>query len=247
MRNLGRKNDEMRNIKITTDYIKYPEGSVLIEFGETKVICNVTLEEGVPRFLKDQGTGWITAEYSMLPRATHTRNQREAVKGKVKGRTQEISRLIGRSLRSAVDMNLMGERTMMIDCDVIQADGGTRTASISGAFVAIYIAFDKLVKAGEIEKNPVKEFVSAVSLGIVNDELLLDLDYSEDSNADVDLNIVATNTGKIIEIQGTAEKEPFDKQDLIKMLDLGLKGINTIYEAQKKALGLSNEQTLSGY
>jgi ribonuclease PH len=238
MRNLGRKNDEMRNIKITTDYIKYPEGSVLIEFGETKVICNVTLEEGVPRFLKDQGTGWITAEYSMLPRATHTRNQREAVKGKVKGRTQEISRLIGRSLRSAVDMNLMGERTMMIDCDVIQADGGTRTASISGAFVAIYIAFDKLVKAGEIEKNPVKEFVSAVSLGIVNDELLLDLDYSEDSNADVDLNIVATNTGKIIEIQGTAEKEPFDKQDLIKMLDLGLKGINTIYEAQKKALGL---------
>jgi ribonuclease PH len=238
MRNLGRKNDEMRNIKITTNYIKYPEGSVLIEFGETKVICNVTLEEGVPRFLKDQGTGWITAEYSMLPRATHTRNQREAVKGKVKGRTQEISRLIGRSLRSAVDMNLMGERTMMIDCDVIQADGGTRTASISGAFVAIYIAFDKLVKAGEIEKNPVKEFVSAVSLGIVNDELLLDLDYSEDSNADVDLNIVATNTGKIIEIQGTAEKEPFDKQDLIKMLDLGLKGINTIYEAQKKALGL---------
>ena len=238
MRSYNRNTDELRPIKITTDYIKYPEGSVLIEFGDTKVICNATLENGVPRFLKDSGQGWITAEYSMLPRATHSRNQREAVKGKIKGRTQEISRLIGRSLRSVVDMNTMGERTLMIDCDVIQADGGTRTASITGAFVAMHIAFDKLVQSGEMEKNPIKDFVSAVSLGFVEGELMLDLDYSEDSNADVDLNLVATNTGKIIEIQGTAEKEPFSRNDLTNMIELGLKGIEKIYSEQKRALGL---------
>lgn len=236
MRSEERTYDEMRQIKITTDYIKYPEGSVLIEFGETKVICNATLDDGVPRFLKGQGTGWITAEYAMLPRSTHTRNQREATKGKVKGRTQEISRLIGRSLRAVVDMKMMGERTLLIDCDVIQADGGTRTASISGAFVAMSIAFNNLVKAGKMEKNPIKSFVSAVSLGFVEGELKLDLDYVEDSNADVDLNLVATPDGKIIEIQGTAEKEPFDRKELNEMLDVGFKGIMDIYKIQQQAL-----------
>lgn len=238
MRSNNRTTEQMRNIVITTDYIKYPEGSVLIEFGETKVICNATLEEGVPRFLKGKNEGWITAEYAMLPRSTHTRNQREATKGKVKGRTQEISRLIGRSLRAIVDMSVMGEHTLHIDCDVIQADGGTRTASISGAFVAMYIAFEKLVETGSMKNNPIKGFVSAVSLGLVEGELMLDLDYNEDSNADVDLNLVGTPEGLVIEVQGTAEKVPFDRTALNNMVDLGFKGIEQIYEAQKKALGL---------
>lgn len=238
MRSDGRKNDEMRLIKITTDYIKYPEGSVLIEFGETKVICNASITDGVPPFLKGTGTGWITAEYSMLPRATHTRNVRESVKGKLSGRTQEISRLIGRALRSVVDMSVLGERTVVIDCDVIQADGGTRTASISGGFVALYSAFEKLVKSGELDKNPIKNFVAAVSVGVLNDEVILDLNYEEDSTARVDMNVVATDSGEIIEIQGTGEESPFSRDVLNKMIDYAFIGINNIIEAQKKALGL---------
>jgi len=238
MRSDGRRNDEMRLIKITTDYIKYPEGSVLIEFGETKVICNVSITEGVPPFLKGSGTGWITAEYSMLPRATHTRNVRESVKGKLSGRTQEISRLIGRAMRSVVDLTLLGERTIVIDCDVIQADGGTRTASISGGFVALYLALDKLVKAGELEENPIKNFVAAVSVGVLNDEVILDLNYEEDSTAKVDMNVVATESGEIIEIQGTGEESPFSREVLNKMIDFAFIGIKNIVEAQKRALGL---------
>ncbi|MGA1861335.1 ribonuclease PH [Deferribacter thermophilus] len=238
MRSDGRRNDEMRLIKITTDYIKYPEGSVLIEFGETKVICNVSITEGVPPFLKGSGTGWITAEYSMLPRATHTRNVRESVKGKLSGRTQEISRLIGRAMRSVVDLTLLGERTIVIDCDVIQADGGTRTASISGGFVALYLALDKLVKACELEENPIKNFVAAVSVGVLNDEVILDLNYEEDSTAKVDMNVVATESGEIIEIQGTGEESPFSREVLNKMIDFAFIGIKNIVEAQKRALGL---------
>jgi ribonuclease PH len=234
--------NQMRTIKIITDYIKHPAGSVLIEFGDTKVICNASIEDSVPRFLKGQGTGWLTAEYSMLPQSTHSRNQRESQKGKLSGRTQEISRLIGRSLRAVVDMELMGERTLIVDCDVIQADGGTRTASISGAFVAVYIAFEKYLDAKILEQNPVKNFVSAVSLGYVENELLLDLDYEEDSNADVDMNLVATPDEKIIEIQGTAEKEPFDSEQLNLMIQLGLRGIKNIYEAQKTAIDLWKEK-----
>ncbi|KAA0258398.1 ribonuclease PH [Deferribacter autotrophicus] len=236
MRSDGRRNDEMRLIKITTDYIRYPEGSVLIEFGETKVICNASVTDGVPPFLKGSGTGWVTAEYSMLPRATHTRNVREAQKGKLSGRTQEISRLIGRSLRSVVDMTKLGERTVVIDCDVIQADGGTRTASISGGFVALYLAFERLVESGEMEENPINDFVAAVSVGLVNDEVVLDLNYEEDSAATVDMNVVATSNGEIIEIQGTGEERPFDRKLLDKMLDTAFIGIKNIISAQKEAL-----------
>ena len=238
MRSEERDFNQMRTIKITTDYIKHPNGSVLIEFGDTKVICNASIEDTVPRFLKGQGTGWLTAEYSMLPQSTHSRNQRESQKGRLSGRTQEISRLIGRSLRAVIDMKLMGEKTLIVDCDVIQADGGTRTASISGAFVATYIAFERLLNEGLIEKDPVKDYVSAVSLGYVEGKLLLDLDYNEDSNADVDMNLVATNDGKIIELQGTAEKEPFDIKQLNEMIELGFGGIKNIYEAQKQAIEL---------
>ena len=242
MRSEERNFNQMRTIKITTDYIKHPNGSVLIEFGDTKVICNASIEDTVPRFLKGQGTGWLTAEYSMLPQSTHSRNQRESQKGKLSGRTQEISRLIGRSLRAVVDMELMGEKTLIVDCDVIQADGGTRTASISGAFVATYIAFKRLLNDGLIEKNPIKNYISAVSLGYVEGKLLLDLDYNEDSNADVDMNLVATNDGKIVELQGTAEKEAFDIKQLNEMIELGLDGIKNIYEAQKQAIELWEKQ-----
>ncbi len=238
MRSEERAYNQMRTIRITTDYIKHPAGSVLIEFGDTKVICNAAIEDTVPRFLKGQGTGWLTAEYSMLPQSTHSRNQRESQKGKLSGRTQEISRLIGRSLRAVVDMDLMGERTLIVDCDVIQADGGTRTASITGAFVAVYIAFEKLVQEGLMEKNPVKNYVSAVSLGYVEGKLLLDLDYNEDSNADVDMNLVADSNGRIIELQGTAEKESFDVNQLNEMIKLGLNGIDNIYQIQKQAIEL---------
>lgn len=237
MRNDGRANDQLRDIRIVKDYIIYPEGSVLIEYGNTKVICNATISDGVPPFLKGTNTGWITAEYSMLPRATHTRTQRESQKGKLSGRTQEISRLIGRSLRSAIDLNLIGERTITLDCDVIQADGGTRTASITGSFIALYIACQKLVKELGIE-NPMKSFVAAVSLGVVDGELLLDLNYEEDSNAEVDMNLVANDKLEIIEIQGTSEKITFNRSTFDKMLDLGLNGINQIIEIQKKALNL---------
>lgn len=238
MRKDGRNFDQMREIRIVKDYIIYPEGSVLIEYGNTKVICNVSITEGVPPFLKGSGSGWLTAEYQMLPRSTHQRSLREAVKGKLSGRTQEISRLIGRSLRAALDMSKLGERTLMVDCDVIQADGGTRTASISGSYVALNLAINKLLKEGVLEENPIVNQICAVSVGILNNEIILDLDYGEDSSAETDLNIVATADGKIIEIQATAEKEPFDLEKLNKMIEIGLKGIRFIGDVQNKVLGL---------
>ena len=234
MRTDKRANDEMRLIKITNDFVKYPEGSVLIEFGETKVICNATVNESVPPFLKGSDTGWVTAEYSMLPRSTHSRNVREAQRGKLSGRTHEISRLIGRSLRSAVNLEMLGERSIILDCDVIQADGGTRTASISGAFIALNKAVKKMIERGDIEESPITESVAAVSLGLVNDELLLDLNYEEDSSAQVDMNLVGTGSGKIIEIQGTAEESPFERGKVSEMLELGFKGLEVIFAAQKR-------------
>lgn len=236
MRIDGREKDQMRQVRVIKDYIKYPEGSVLIEFGNTKVICNVSISEGVPPFLKGKGCGWITAEYSMLPRATHERNQRESVKGKLSGRTQEISRLIGRSLRSVVNLELLGERTITVDCDVIQADGGTRTASISGSYISLKIAINKLMADGIIENNPICGQVCAVSVGILNDEVILDLNYEEDSSAETDLNLVATPDGKIVEIQGTAEKMPFSTERLGEMIQTAFKGINNIAEIQNKVL-----------
>lgn len=238
MRIDGREKGQMRQIRVIKDYIKYPEGSVLIEFGNTKVICNVTVSDGVPSFLKGKGCGWITAEYSMLPRATHERNQRESVKGKLTGRTQEISRLIGRSLRSVVNLELLGERTITIDCDVIQADGGTRTASVSGSYISLKIALDKLMADGIIGNDPMCGQVCAVSVGILDDEVILDLNYEEDSSAETDLNLVATPDGKIVEIQGTAEKMPFSTEKLSEMIQTAFKGINNIAEIQNKVLEL---------
>jgi len=229
----GRAPDQLREVKITLDFIKHAEGSCLIEFGDTKVICTASIEEKVPPFLKGTGQGWITAEYSMLPRATAQRTVREAAKGKLTGRTQEIQRLIGRSLRSAVDLTQLGELTVWIDCDVIQADGGTRTASITGAFVALYRALESIEKL-----SAVKNFVAAVSVGIVNGELLLDLNYEEDSMAEVDMNVVMNDSGLLVEVQGTAEGEPFSREELNRMLDLGEKGIRELISIQKQALGV---------
>ncbi|MGD9809063.1 MAG: ribonuclease PH [Deferribacterales bacterium] len=233
-----RKNDQMRDVKIIRDYISHPEGSVLVSFGDTKVICNATVTEGVPPFLRDTGKGWVTAEYAMLPRATHTRNQRESKRGKQDGRSQEISRLIGRSLRAAVDFDKMGENTVTIDCDVIQADGGTRTAAITGGFCALYMACEWMVEHNMIEENPVTGMVSAVSVGIVMGEPLLDLEYVEDSMADVDMNLVVKDVREIVEIQGSAEKVTFDRDMLNRMLDLGFKGIEALTKAQKQVLGI---------
>ncbi|SMP10453.1 ribonuclease PH [Desulfurobacterium pacificum] len=234
-RNDGRKPDELRKVTITLDYIKHAEGSCLIEFGDTKVICTASVEEKVPPFLKGTGQGWITAEYSMLPRATAQRTVREAAKGKLTGRTQEIQRLIGRSLRCAVDLTALGEITIWIDCDVIQADGGTRTASITGAFVALYRALEKIEKL-----SAVKNFVAAVSVGVVNGQVLLDLNYEEDSLAEVDMNIVMTDKGEFAEIQGTAEGETFSRDILNTMLNLGEKGIKELIEIQKSVLGVKS-------
>ncbi|WP_018247885.1 ribonuclease PH [Orenia marismortui] len=231
------KNDQLREIKITRNFTKYAEGSVLIEAGDTKVICNATVEDSVPYFLRGKGKGWLTAEYSMLPRATQDRNIREAAKGKLSGRTQEIKRLIGRALRSVIDLHKLGERTIWIDCDVIQADGGTRTASITGAFVALIDALSYMIEKDMIKKLPVNDFVAAVSVGIVKDELLLDLCYGEDSNAHVDMNLVMTGKGEIIEIQGTGEENPFSKSNMFKLVDLAEKGVKELIECQKKALG----------
>jgi ribonuclease PH len=229
----GRVPDELRSVRITLDYIKHAEGSCLIEFGDTKVICTASIEEKVPPFLRGTGQGWITAEYSMLPRATAQRTVREAAKGKLTGRTQEIQRLIGRSLRSAVDLTLLGETTVWIDCDVIQADGGTRTASITGAFVALYRALQKVEKL-----NALKSFVAAVSVGIVDGEFLLDLNYEEDSVAEVDMNIVMNDKNEFVEIQGTAEGKAFNRSELNRLLDLGEKGIKELIEIQRKTLGV---------
>ncbi len=237
MRKDGRKNDEMRPVRITRNYLKTAEGSVLIEVGDTKVICTASIEERVPPFLKDTGRGWITAEYGMLPRSTSTRSMRESTTGRVGGRTQEIQRLIGRSLRSVVDLDLIGERTIYIDCDVIQADGGTRTASITGGFVALYDAMMFAVQNGIIERNPVKNMVSAISVGIVGGEPMLDLCYEEDYRAEVDMNVVMTGDGRFIEVQGTAEGEPFTKETLNELLLLAEKGIKELIALQKEVLG----------
>lgn len=236
MRPSGRSAEQVRPIKITRHYTKHAEGSVLVEFGETKVLCNATVDEGVPRFLKGQNQGWVTAEYGMLPRATNSRNQREAAKGKQTGRTMEIQRLIARSLRAMIDLKLLGEFTITLDCDVIQADGGTRTASITGACVALNDAINQMLVKGQIKQNPIKSLVAAVSVGIVEGEALCDLEYIEDSNAETDMNVVMTDDGRIIEVQGTAEGEPFSHDELLKLLDLAKNGIAAIIEAQKQAL-----------
>ena len=236
MRPNNRDNHAMRPIKITRHYTKHAEGSVLIEFGDTKVLCNATIEETVPRFLKGQNQGWITAEYGMLPRATNLRTQREAAKGKQSGRTMEIQRLIGRSLRAMVDLTLLGERTITLDCDVIQADGGTRTAAISGSAVALHDAIQTLLDKGLIKQNPIKNLVAAVSVGIVDQQQLCDLEYVEDSNAETDMNVVMTDDGRMIEVQGTAEGEPFSHDELLALLDLAKQGIAQINQAQKAAL-----------
>jgi ribonuclease PH len=236
MRPDGRKNDELREVKIKRDFIKTAEGSVLIEMGNTRVICTASIEDKVPPFLRDQKKGWITAEYGMLPRATNTRTMRESTSGRVGGRTHEIQRLIGRSLRSVVDLSLLGERTVWIDCDVIQADGGTRTASITGAFIALSDAIYHAQRNGLIDRNPIRDYLAAISVGIVNGEPRLDLCYAEDSIADVDMNIVMTGSGKIVEIQGTAESEPFSKDALNNLVALAEKGIDYLIKLQKEIL-----------
>jgi ribonuclease PH len=236
MRPSGRSPEQLRDIQFTRNYTKHAEGSVLVEFGDTKVLCNASIEPRVPPWMRDQGKGWITAEYGMLPRSTGSRMRREATSGKQGGRTQEIQRLIGRSLRAAVDLRLLGENTITVDCDVIQADGGTRTASISGGFVALYDAIQSLVDAGTLKQNPVQWFVASVSVGIFQQNPVLDLDYAEDSNADTDMNIVMTEQQKFIEVQGTAEGHCFDDQELQQMLALGKAGINSIIEKQKQCL-----------
>jgi ribonuclease PH len=230
----GRSFDQIRHTKITPNISPYAEGSALIEVGGTKVICTATVEERVPIFLRNKGVGWVTAEYAMLPRATTTRTQREIQRPS--GRTQEIQRLIGRSLRAVMDTKLLGERQVFLDCDVIQADGGTRCASISGAYVALALACRKLVKQGVLKTSPLMSEVAAVSVGLVEGQILLDLPYSEDSTAEVDMNIVCTGAGKFIEIQGTAEREPFTREQMNEMLALAEKGINDIFVAQRNAL-----------
>ncbi|MCX7913299.1 MAG: ribonuclease PH [Thermodesulfovibrionales bacterium] len=229
-----RKNDEMRPVKITRNFIENADGSVLIEFGKTRVICTATIEEKVPPFLRDQKRGWITAEYGMLPRSTPTRNIRESTSGRIGGRTHEIQRMIGRALRAVVDMRALGERTVWLDCDVIQADGGTRSASVTGAFIAMNDAFYVALRKGLIEKNPIKDYLGAISVGIVNKEPRLDLCYEEDSNAEVDMNIVMTGNGKIVEIQGTAESEPFSMETLHILLKLAESGIQKLIDIERE-------------
>lgn len=235
--------NEIRSLKITTDYISHPEGSVLIEFGNTKVICNATIEDRVPPFMRGQNKGWITAEYAMLPRATAQRNIRESSRGKVSGRTMEIQRLIGRALRAVVNLEHLGEKTIWVDCDVIQADGGTRTASITGAFVAMAIACHRLYEAGKIKTFPITDFLAAVSVGVSSEgEMLLDLNYEEDSAANVDMNIVMTGKGEFVEIQGTGEEATFSYDQLQSMLQLAQTGMATILKEQKLVLGPIAEQ-----
>ena len=230
----GRQNDQLREIKITRNFTKYAAGSVLIEAGETKVICTATIEEKVPPFMRNTGRGWITAEYNMLPSSTQSRKIRESSRGKIEGRTQEIQRLIGRALRSAIDLEQLGERTIWIDCDVIQADGGTRTASITGAFIALMDALYQLKEENKIEEIPIKNYLAAVSVGIVNGEPVLDLNYHEDSNAKVDMNVIMTDSEEYIEIQGTGEEAPFNKKELSGLLELAEKGIMELIHKQKE-------------
>ena len=234
----GRANDQLRNIVLTRQYTKHAEGAVLIECGDTKVICTASIEEKVPGFLKGKGQGWLTAEYGMLPRSTHTRMDREAARGKQSGRTQEIQRLIGRSLRAAFDLQGFGERTLHLDCDVIQADGGTRCASITGAMVAAYDAFAKLQARGAIDTIPLKSFVAAISVGVVGGVPVLDLDYIEDSGCDTDMNVVMTEAGHFIEVQGTAEGAAFDRAAMNRLLDLAEGGVAELIRLQKAALGI---------
>ncbi|MGI6037985.1 MAG: ribonuclease PH [Limnochordia bacterium] len=232
----GRSPDELRPVKITRNYIKYAEGSVLVEIGDTRVICTATVEDKVPPFLRGTGQGWVTAEYGMLPRSTHTRNIREASRGKVGGRTYEIQRLIGRSLRGVVDLHKIGERTIWIDCDVIQADGGTRTAALTGSFVAMVDALTILKAQEKWEQIPVSDFLAAVSVGVVNGTVLLDLCYDEDVKAQVDMNVVMTAAGRFVEIQGTAETQPFGRDELEEMLFLGQQGIRQLVAKQREIL-----------
>lgn len=231
----GRQANELRPVRITRNYLKYAEGSVLVEFGNTKVICAATVEEKVPPFLKGSGEGWVTAEYSLLPRSTQVRNPREAAKGKQTGRTQEIQRLIGRALRSVVDTKGLGEKTIWLDCDVIQADGGTRTAAITGAYVALVDAVNTF--ATDDKPFPVKDFLAAISVGLIGDRVILDLCYEEDSKAVVDMNIVMTGAGHFVEVQGTGEQHPFTKDQMAAMLSLGEQGVNQLIELQKDILG----------
>lgn len=237
MRLDGRAYDERRSMKLTVNTNKYAEGSATIEVGDTKVICTATVEEKVPPFMKGQGKGWVTAEYSMLPRATHTRNQREASRGKLSGRTMEIQRLIGRALRSVVNLEALGERSVLIDCDVIQADGGTRTSSITGAFVAMTIAIHKLAVKHNLPVFPVTDYLASLSVGVVGGDLLLDLNYEEDSKAKVDMNVVMTGEGKFVEVQGTGEEQPFSRDELNGLLALAEKGISEAIVQQREALG----------
>jgi ribonuclease PH len=236
MRTDGRRADALREVKITRNYIKHAEGSVLIEFGDTKVICTASVEGSVPPFLRGKGTGWVTAEYSMLPRATHTRSQREASRGKVGGRTHEIQRLIGRSLRAVIDLTLLGERSILIDCDVIQADGGTRTASITGAYVALVDAVRRLEAQGIITAQPIRNAVAAVSAGILDGVPILDLNYEEDAAVEVDMNFVMTASNCFVEVQGTAEGKPFSIAQMDDMRSLAMIGIGRLFEIQAEAL-----------
>lgn len=235
-RSENRTVDQLRTVEIIRDFQEYPAGSVLISFGKTRVLCSVSVDDKVPPFLRDSGEGWVTAEYAMLPGATGTRNSRESVRGKQQGRSVEIQRLIGRSLRSVVDRTRLGERTFAIDCDVIQADGGTRTAAITGSYVALALAVQKLTREGQLVRDPLLDHVAAVSVGIVDGEVLLDLDYPEDSTAEVDLNLVATGSGELVEVQGTAEGKPFSRKQLDQMLDTAMKGINELVDIQRKIL-----------
>ncbi len=233
----GRRAEELRLLRLTREYTIHAEGSVLVEFGNTKVLCTASVEDSVPGFLKGKGQGWVTAEYGMLPRSTHTRSAREAAKGKQSGRTQEIQRLIGRSLRAVTDLVALGERQITLDCDVLQADGGTRCASVTGACVALHDACSRLVVAGKLATHPMRDFVAAVSVGIFEGEPVLDLDYAEDSACDTDMNIVMTGAGGLVEVQGTAEGPPFSRAQLETLLDLATAGIGRIVAAQKKSLG----------
>ncbi|MGC9385502.1 MAG: ribonuclease PH [Hydrogenovibrio sp.] len=236
MRPSGRQTDQLREVTLTKDFTKHAEGSVLIAFGETKVICNVTVEEKVPPFLKGKGQGWITAEYGMLPRSTDSRMRREASAGKQGGRTVEIQRLIGRALRAGVDMQTLGERTLWVDCDVIQADGGTRTASITGGFAALALAVERLIAKGTLTESPILHHVGSVSVGIYQGTPVLDLDYAEDANAETDMNLVMTDDGRFIEVQGTAEAEPYSLDEMNAMIALGQKGIQELIGLQKAML-----------
>lgn len=238
IRTANRANDELRPVAIERGYTKHAEGSVLVSFGHTKVLCTASVEEKVPPFKRGSGQGWLTAEYGMLPRSTHTRSDREAAKGKQSGRTQEIQRLIGRSLRTVFDLGALGERTIHLDCDVLQADGGTRTAAITGAFVAAHDAVSWLLQQGRLQASPIRDFVAAVSVGVVQQTPLLDLEYTEDSACGTDMNVVMTGSGGFVEIQGTAEGEPFSRAEMDLLLALADKGIRELNRLQKKALGI---------